>query len=218
MENQPPNTTQVVARLLRHEVGDLLQSVYATVAVLLDRLAPSATPERQLLDHLRHRAELCRFELDAVVDLVCPDAASEQRVEVDRLVSSSLAQVVPRFPHLSFETPPFPAVAIRADGRLVGGAVTFLLLAVCQHARRRVAVRLESADGLARLRIHRDGPGVDDEQQGWIDRPLTTTRHSMLGLALAVTGRALGPGGGRVAVANQTGGVEVLLESPISPM
>ena len=217
MENQPPNATHVVARLLRHEVGDLLQAVYATVAVLLDRLAPGAAPERLLLDNLRQRAELCRFELDAVVDLVCPDAASEQRVEVDRLVASSLAQVVPRFPHLGFDTTPFPASAIRADGRLAAGAITFLLLAVCQHARRRVAVRLESADGLARVRIHRDGPGVDDEQQAWIDRPFTTTRQSMLGLALAVTGRAIGPGGGRVAVSNQAGGVEVLLESPICP-
>jgi hypothetical protein len=217
VENQPPNATHVVARLLRHEVGDLLQAVYATVAVLLDRLAPGAAPERQLLDNLRHRAELCRFELDAVVDLVCPDAVSEQRVEVDRLVASSLAQVVPRFPHLGFETPPSPALAIRADGRLVGGAIAFLLLAVCQHARRRVAVRLESADGLARVHIHRDGPNVDDEQQVWIDRPFTTTRQSMLGLALAVASRALAPNGGRVAISNQAGGVEVLLESPICP-
>ena len=38
MENEPPNTTQVVTRLLRHEIGDLLQSVYATVAILSDRL------------------------------------------------------------------------------------------------------------------------------------------------------------------------------------
>lgn len=217
MENQPPDTTQVVARLLRHEVGDLLQSVYATVAILLDRLAPGAAPERQLLDSLRHRAELCRFQLDAVVDLVNPDAASVQGVEFDRLVAASLAQVVPRFPQLAFDTPPVPPLSIHADGRLAAGAVTFLLLAVCQHARHRVAIRVETADGMARVRIHRDGPAVGEETQRRIGQPFATTKQSAFGLALAVTARALGPGGGRVAVSNQPEGVEVLLESPISP-
>jgi signal transduction histidine kinase len=217
VDNHPPETMQVVARLLRHEVGDLLQAVYATVAILLDRLATSAAPERQLLDHLRHRAELCRFELDAVVDLVSPGAGVVQRVEIDRLVTASLAHVVPRFSHLSFEEPQGSALPIRADGRLVAGAVTFLLLAVCQHARRRVVVRLEEADGLARVRIRRDGAGVSDEQQRWVEQPFITTKQPMFGLALAVTGRALEPGGGRVVVSNQPEGVEVLLESPIIP-
>jgi signal transduction histidine kinase len=217
VENPPAETTQIVARLLRHEVGDLLQTVYATVSILLDRLAPSAAPERQMLDNLRYRAELCRLELDAVVDLVCPTATSPQGIDIDRLVAAALARVEPRFPHLTFETPTSSALAIRADGRLLDAAVTFLLLAVCQHARWRVAVGLERADGLARVRIYRDGPGVDDQQRHWIEQPFTTTRQSMLGLALAVTARALAPGGGRVAVSNQADGVEVLLESPIAP-
>ena len=182
------------ARLLRHEVGDLLQSVYATVAILLDRQARRGA-RAAVLESLRHRSELCRFELDAVVDLMNPDAAPVQGVEFHRLVAASLAQVVPRPPQFAFDTPPAPPLSIRADGRLAAGAVTFLLLAVCQHARRRVAVRLESADGLVRLRIRRDGPGVDEEQERWIDRPFTTTRQSMLGLALAVASRASDPAG-----------------------
>src|SRR4051794_8628 len=66
VENDPPTQAQIVARLLRHEFGDLLQSVYGTVSILLDRLATSAVPERVLLGDLKHRAELCRFEIDAV--------------------------------------------------------------------------------------------------------------------------------------------------------
>ena len=93
----------------------------------------------------------------------------------------------------------------------------FLLFALCQHARRRVVVGIERADGLARVRLHRDGFGVSEEQRLWIEQPFTTTKQSMLGVALALAHRALGPGTGRVAVSNQGEGVEVLLESPIMP-
>ena len=63
---------EMVARTLRHEVGDLLQTVYSTVAILQERLAADQALERRLLTDLKGRAENCRNELDAVVDLVCP--------------------------------------------------------------------------------------------------------------------------------------------------
>ena len=217
MQNDPPDTTQVVARLLRHEIGDLLQSVYATVAILLDRLPGGAAPERELLGNLKHRAEICRFELDAVVDLVCGVRGPAQEIDIDRLVGAALLQVRPRFPHLIIEDSRGPALVIRADSRLVAGAVPFLLFALCQHARRRVVVGIERVDGLARVRLHRDGFGVSDEQRLWIEQPFTTTKQSMLGVALALAQRALEPGTGRVTVSNQGEGVEVLLESPIMP-
>ena len=217
MENEPPTTTQVVARLLRHEIGELLQTVYATVAILSDRLPGGATLERELLGNLEHRAEMCRFELDAVVDLVCGVRGSTQEIDLDRLVGAALLQVRPRFPHLTIEESRGTAQVIRADSRLVAGAVPFLLFALCQHARKRVVVRVERADGMACVRLHRDGFGVSDEQRLWIQQPFTTTQQSMLGVALALAQRALDPGTGRVTVSNQGEGVEVLLESPIAP-
>ena len=70
----PVELAQRVARLLRHEVGDLLQSVYSTTAVLLERLTPAFDQERQLLADLKGRAELCKQELEAVVELVTPQS------------------------------------------------------------------------------------------------------------------------------------------------
>ena len=217
MENRTQDTGQVVARVLRHEIGDLLQSVYATVAILLERLPDASIPERKLLGDLKHRAELCRFELDAVVDLVCGVSGPVQEFDVGQLLSVALHQDRLRFPNLVIEKSLEATLFIRADSRLVSNMVSFLLFAVCQHAKRSVVIRLESADGLARVRLKRDGFGVGDEQQLWIDQPFTTTKQPMLGLALALARRTLEPGGGRVSVTNQSDGVEVLLESPIVP-
>ena len=46
---------EAVARTLRHEVGDLLQTVYSAVAILQERLPPGQTLERRLLGDLRAR-------------------------------------------------------------------------------------------------------------------------------------------------------------------
>src|SRR5207248_589699 len=74
-------------RTLRHEVGDLLQAVYSTVAILQDRLAAGSDLERRLLGDLKARAEGCRQELDAIVDLVCPLTLSLTPVDLGQLAS-----------------------------------------------------------------------------------------------------------------------------------
>ena len=40
----PRPLAELVVRTLRHEVGDLLQTVYASVAILLERLGPELAP------------------------------------------------------------------------------------------------------------------------------------------------------------------------------
>src|SRR5262245_1200892 len=66
------NLPEALARTLRHEVGDLLQTVYATVAILQERLPRDWSLERRVLTDLRGRAEVCKNLLDNVHDLVCP--------------------------------------------------------------------------------------------------------------------------------------------------
>src|SRR5262249_55384517 len=124
-----------MARLIRHEVGDLLQSVYSTVAVLLERLPAELTLERRLASDLKSRAELCRSELDAVVDLASPGEPAEERVDLPGVFAHVLTQVRKRHPalHLTAQAP--PAVAIRADGRALSAAAFLLLAATCQAAR-----------------------------------------------------------------------------------
>src|SRR5262245_53276702 len=93
-------TTQRLARLLRHEVGDLLQSIYSTVAILQERLPAERTLERRLVTDLKYRAELCKYELDAAVDLVSPLELVASRVDLTELVQAAVAQARRRLPTL----------------------------------------------------------------------------------------------------------------------
>src|SRR5947209_6037422 len=88
--------TQRLARLLRHEVGDLLQSVYSTVAVLIERLPAEMKLERRLIGDLKNRAELCKGELDAAVELVMQTATVPDRIELAGLLGTLLGQVQKR--------------------------------------------------------------------------------------------------------------------------
>lgn len=54
------------ARMLRHEMGDFLQQVYACVAILKERLPEDWTQERAMILRLRTGAERCKNLLDAI--------------------------------------------------------------------------------------------------------------------------------------------------------
>ena len=156
-----------------------------TVAVLLDRLAPGAAQQHQLLNNLRHRAELCRFEIDAVVDLVCPaDGRGPQGVEVDRLVavgagSGGVALPAPRFRVAGrsrrWPSAPTAGSSIRRSRSSSSPSASTPGGGSSSGSNRPTA--------WPRVRIYRDGPNVDDQQRHWIEQPFTTTRQSMLGLA-----------------------------------
>src|SRR5579859_1789913 len=86
-----PGPPEILARTLRHEVGDLLQTVYAAVAILRRRLAPEATLERRVLADLRSRAEGCKRLLDVMSDLVGSIELSIEQVDLAQLADSLVA-------------------------------------------------------------------------------------------------------------------------------
>jgi len=50
---RPQTVPEAIVRTLRHEVGDLLQTVYAAVAILKDRLPAECQTERRILIDMR---------------------------------------------------------------------------------------------------------------------------------------------------------------------
>src|SRR5436190_11403260 len=89
-----------LARLLRHEVGDLLQSVYTTVAVLLERLPGGLDLERRLLADLKARAETCKLELDGTVELVTPGHSTPAPLDLAALTAALIEPLRQRSPAL----------------------------------------------------------------------------------------------------------------------
>ncbi len=205
---------QRLARLLRHEVGDLLQSVYSTVAVLTERLPATFQLERRLVADLKNRAELCKGELDAAVSLVLPQAPASERVDLSALLGTVLMQTQRRFPSLPVQFSPCPGAFVLGDGRTLSGALWLLLLALCQSAQKRVEVGVEVGDGQVRCRLERDGYPASAEQLAWLEQPFATTHHAVFGLGLALVQQAVRPGGEVRAANCPDGGLSVCIRFP----
>jgi signal transduction histidine kinase len=208
---------QRVARLLRHEVGDFLQTVYSTAAILDERLPAGLAQERRLVADLKSRAELCRFELDAAVDLLASPRLKPGRVDLFPLIGGVVAQARRRYPSLTVLLDGEGGLIVSADGQALAGAVTFLLLALCQAARKQVVVRLAREDSRAVCTLERDGYAVARDQLDWLREPFATTQHGLFGLALALTRRATEPCGGSLAIlSREDGGPSVQLSFPVA--
>jgi signal transduction histidine kinase len=203
-----------MARLIRHEVGDLLQSVYSTVAVLLERLPADLALERRLLGDLKNRAETCRCELDAVVDLASITEPAIERTDLAGAFSHALGQARKRYPALSLAVQPLPTVAVVADGRALPAALFLLLTAFCQSTRQQMRIGFTQGERHVDCSIERDGYPVSPEQFQWLQVPFATTQHAVFGLGLALARRAVG--GEEVEAHNSPdGGVVVRIRFPV---
>jgi signal transduction histidine kinase len=210
-----PERNQRLARLLRHEVGDLLQSVYSTVAVLIERLPADLKLERRLIGDLKNRAELCKGELDAVVELVMQSPPALERVELVSLLNSVIGQVQKRFPALAVPIPARAPAFILADVRTLSSALWLLVVAVCQAAQKRVEITIGDGPEFIECRVERDGYPATAEQLAWLERPFATTQHALFGIGLALVQRSVRPGGEVQASNRPEGGVSVRIHFPV---
>jgi signal transduction histidine kinase len=206
---------ETVARTLRHEVGDLLQTVYSTVAILQERLPAEQTLERRMLADLRARAETCKNELDAVYDLVCPLTLSVAPLDLAELVGGLVAPLARRFSSLSVRFESTGPAPVSGDARKLAQAGHLLLLSACQTAHKEVHVRVAATALGAEWIISHDGAAAGEEQLSWLTAPFSTTHHALFGLGLAQAVRLAETLGGSLQVENLSeGGVRVRLVLP----
>ncbi len=219
-----PRLLEVVTRTLRHEVGDLLQTVYSTVAILQGRLAGGQALEHRLLADLKARAELCRQELDAVVDLVCPVTLALAPFDLAQLAGTFVPSFARRFPELQVRFEHEGLAPICGDARRMGQVIPLLLQSACQAAQRQVVVRVAALGGEppgpaeVECSVHHDGPGATEEQLSWLEQPFSTSRHAQFGLGLALARHIAHLHGGRAFGENlPEGGFRARIVLPAAP-
>jgi signal transduction histidine kinase len=220
VRSRPQNAPEAIVRILRHEVGDLLQTVYAAVAILKERLPADCQTERRILVDMRARAESCRDLLDTVHDLVSPIALATEELDAVELLRAAAGRVGTRCPRIVVRLETEPVSIIQGDPRRLTQLANALLTAACAVATGTVVCRAGpgAVPGEVRWEITDDGPGVPPEKEGLLFNALTTTPHGHLGPGLALARRLAGLHGGRVDAGNRReGGFRVEVTLPPNP-
>jgi K+-sensing histidine kinase KdpD len=211
---------EMVVRTLRHEVGDLLQSVYSAVAILQERLPRGQSLERTILTDLRGRAEMCKNELDATHDLVCPLHLNLDWVELSELAAGIAASFSLRHPGLQIVCEAPRPMKVWGDAAKLGQVGTMLMMSLCQAARSKILIRVSKQPSQETVEwiFKHDGLAATAEQLSWLTAPFDTTRNARFGLGLAFARRVIELQGGRIAAVEVAeGGFQIVLTLPPGP-
>jgi signal transduction histidine kinase len=184
-------------------VGDLLQTVYATVAILERQLPRHLELERRVVAELKARAQGFRELFDTAGDLVCPLQLAYGPVALAELADRLVKEAAARHPHLNVRAEASAVPEISADGDRLTQAAEALLAFACRAAKREVCFTTEAVPGgeLA-WTVTADGSGVPQEQLAQLFTPPADTRKDRPGLRLALAHKVVALHGGQIDAKN----------------
>jgi nitrogen fixation/metabolism regulation signal transduction histidine kinase len=214
-----PVGPDILVRILRHEVGGLLQTVYSCVAILQQRLPATSELERNALTTLRGQAEACKNLLDAVHDYLLPPKLSFARVNLTDLAGTLVAKVAPRFAHLQVTATGGEPVIISADSQALTQLGNFLLAKACNTAREKVEFQtlLGPVAGEAEWVISNDGTAIPAEEVESLLHTMAFAHDGRLVLGLAPAEQIIRRHGGRLDLVNRERGWAMRVILPKTP-
>jgi light-regulated signal transduction histidine kinase (bacteriophytochrome) len=183
----PAALPEIVVRALRHELGDLLQTVYATVALLQQRLPADFQQERGILADLRRRAELCKSLLDDTYDLVSPVTLWKETVAVRELAIEMRRTVGVHYPRVQIYLEGDADPTLVADPRRLSCAARWLLTNACEAANQAVHMTVGpgSQPGQVQWTFEHDGQPRELDESDRSTDSLASSALSRLGWMLA---------------------------------
>jgi signal transduction histidine kinase len=214
-----PNLAQSLGRTLRHELGDFLQKVYASVAILEARLPANWQIERDVLGRLRQRAEICREFLDGVQDYLCPVTLDLGIMDLAEVATHVTEKAQQRFPGIQINMELTQPVWVRADQERLSQIGDALVTNACEAARREVSIALRPVEGAgtAEWLILDDGLGLSAEVTSSLFRPFSSTRPGHVGLGLVLAQKLVMMHGGRLRLENRPeGGCSAVVSLPVN--
>lgn len=216
--------------------GELTASLAHEVSQPLAAMVNNAEAGRRNLPHyLRHPDELAAILGDIVADgmrasdvvrglraFLRPRAAEVTRLDLSTVVRDVLplvsrevrdAQVVLDLA-LADDLPPVDGVAVQ-----LGQVVVNLLLNACEalsgvEGTRHVLVTTDARDGLVRVAVRDNGPGLSPQVAGRALEPFVTTKPGGLGMGLAICRAIAEAHGGGLTTTSTSDGFEVMLSVP----
>jgi signal transduction histidine kinase len=200
--NRPQSVAEAAVRALRHEVGDLLQTVYATAALLQHRLPAGCDLERRILADMRARGEACRTLLDLAHDLVCPMSLTCESIHWEDILGPMIAAAAERHPAVRIEAAWEAAPSVFADAQRMEQTCRLVLEDVCGAAATRVDVALSPTTNGNEVQwtVVRDGPALPAEERESYFRLGRTGMDGPSGIGMALVQQIVQLHGGRIAV------------------
>jgi signal transduction histidine kinase len=211
----------VLVRTVRHEVGDLLQTVYATAAILQKRLGPERELELRVLSDMRNRAESCKHFLDLAHDLACEFALELAPLDLAELVRSSIQHFQQKYCGCRVSLESVDEVVVEGDARRLGQVIDQMLAHAGEIATL-IRCRLEQSPENKQIEwiVWDNGPALNDDQERKIFTPRYTTRYGRPGFGLALARKLVHLHGGTIAAKSESGGglcVRVALPTNVAP-
>jgi signal transduction histidine kinase len=199
-------------------VGDLLQTVYATAALLGERLPAAAALERNVLADLRGRAERTRRLLDTVHDLIRPPTLNPATVDLAELAASLAATTSREHPRAEVRTRIVATPALQGDPKRLTQMGELILKYACEMARGPVVVAMttSAASNEVEWTVSAESGAIPEEHLAGVAEPFAKPDPGGGRLRLALASRLAELHGGRFTATNlSTGGFEVRVVLPV---
>jgi two-component system sensor histidine kinase CpxA len=213
---------ETLLRDVSHELRSPLARMRVALALAQRRADGAAQPD---LARIEREAERLDGLVGQVMTLTRLRTATEPRRELlhlDQIVADVLDDARFEHPARCIELTARMAVEVLGDAAGIKSAVENVVRNALVYADgSHIEVRVEAADGTARVRVLDRGPGVPSEELKRIFEPFYRTDKSRAhqtdgqGIGLAITARVMELHGGSVQALNRTGGgLEVVLTLP----
>jgi two-component system OmpR family sensor kinase len=174
--------------MVAHEIRNPLGVIRGSAELVRARSGAVLPPQdREALADILGEAERLRRLTDDFLDLARDPAIAATAVEV-ATVADDAARAVGRS-HGELVVHVEANVRVHADPGRLRQVLTNLLVNAAQAGARNAWVRSDAADGLARIVVHDDGPGVDPAVRPRLFEPFATGRAEGTGLGLALSRR-----------------------------
>jgi signal transduction histidine kinase len=208
----------LLSRLFRHEIGNFLQAVYSTTAVLKRRLPAEAEPLLELSAELRLQADACRLLLDTIHDFLSPQSLNCELLNLGALAQAIVTRAAARNSHLRISANTDGSTTIQGDAQRLAQAGALLLSRACEAAREAVEFRsaVNPDTGEAEWQVIDDGPGLPADELEPLFASLLLLRGQRLVQGLAPVRQIVALHGGKIHAGRLAeGGFSVRIVLPV---
>ena len=207
-----------MAAVVAHEVKNPLAGIRGSLQVIGGRM-PAESRDRSVVGDIVDRLDSLNNIVDDMLVFARPREPKLAAVVLDDLLRSTAALLKKDPAHSATHVNVSDAhVVVRADAEQLQLVLVNLLLNAAQATPNQGQIRVDVStnNGVCRIAISDNGPGIPNDVRERIFEPFFTTKHRGTGLGLPTAKRVIEQHGGSIEIqCPQTGGTVVTVSLPL---